>query len=128
MIYYPIILIIFIPQMKQCYHARINYAINQFISIFMCVVGQINCFQSLHCRQISSPYSHLLGTRSPLNGSRTSKDGLLRTIHLQQVHTGSLYTCSNEQGLVNNNSLVLLKLRGTHPGGECLPTRPHAGY
>ena len=31
------------------------------------------------------------------------------------------YTCSNERQLVNNNSLILLKPRGTCPGGECLP-------
>ena len=37
------------------------------------------------------------------------------------VHNGPLYMHSNEWTLLNNNSLILLKLRGTHPGGECLP-------
>ena len=70
-----------------------------------------------------SPSYHLLGTQSPPKGSGTFEDGLLRMIQKWWVHTGLLYMHSNEWRLVNNNSLILLKLSGTHLGGECLPTR-----
>ena len=69
------------------------------------------------------PSSHMSGAQSPLKGSGTSEDNLLRMTQMWPVHTSLLYMCSNEWQLLNNNLLILLKLRGTHPDGECLPTQ-----
>ena len=73
-------------------------------------------------RAMILPSYHMSGAPSPLKGSGTSEDNLLRMTRMQRVHTSVLYTCSNEWQLSNNNSLILLKPRGTRPGGECLPT------
>ena len=70
------------------------------------------------------PSYHMLGAQSPLKGNGTSEDNLLRMTQMHWVHPSSLYTRSNEWQLSNNNLLIHLKLRGTCPGGECLPTRP----
>ena len=85
--------------------------------------GEILSYPVSALRVQVSPSYHLLGTQSPLKGSGTFEDSLLRTIQTWQVHTGPLYMCSNEQRLVNNNSLILLEPRATCPGGECLPTQ-----
>ena len=69
------------------------------------------------------PSYHMSGAKSPPKGSGTSEDNLLRMTRMWQVHTSLVYTCSNEWQLLNNNLLILLKPRGTCPGGECLPTQ-----
>ena len=69
------------------------------------------------------PFHCMSGDQSPQKGSWTFKDNLLRTAWTWQVHTSSLYMHSNEWWLLNNNSLILLKLRGTHPVEEYLPTQ-----
>ena len=52
------------------------------------------------------------------------KTAYSKLIPVWQVHTGPLCTHSNEQQLANNNSLILLKLRGTCRGGESTYMNP----
>ena len=90
----------------------------------MDVTGKSYPIQSLRCGR-RSPLLSFVGYSIPSQGQWNFRRRLTQNVpNVVGPHWSTIqYICCNEQWLVNNNSLILLKLRGTHPGGECLPTQ-----